>query len=49
MAKPAVAQFEVTGKDSAALKRFYVILEGDRRRAGRLRRNEVSLEQNPSY
>jgi predicted enzyme related to lactoylglutathione lyase len=28
MAKPAVVQFEVTGKDSATLKRFYGILFG---------------------
>jgi predicted enzyme related to lactoylglutathione lyase len=28
MAKPAVVQFEVTGKDSASLKRFYGILFG---------------------
>jgi predicted enzyme related to lactoylglutathione lyase len=28
VAKPAVVQFEVTGKDSADLKRFYAILFG---------------------
>jgi predicted enzyme related to lactoylglutathione lyase len=28
MAKPAVVQFEITGKDSAALSRFYASLFG---------------------